>query len=313
MSELKNFPFKNQLNSPTFDGGPDENADMNCVQTCIAAGLQYFTGKEYEPDEVLDAVYGEGYIGGTAAVMDVGYCTLQGVKLSPINGSPTYLVAQAHAQLALGHAVIGTIPSCYCPPQDRLNPGPSHAIIFYKDSAGVLIAMNPWQAISQANTDQWWIDRLCFDQLWSMEKGNMSGIPQGWKDDGVTLVAPNGHRLQHGFRSYVMSQAWHPEDVPLEEEHGDPRGGTAQVFMMERLRYEDKRGVYVEGLGIGTLEMQAQLAQAAQKEAALQSQIEQLKAAPPPPPVLAPQPDILKSLNQLEGQLVGIIDSLSTK
>src|SRR5438309_729947 len=46
MSELINFPFKDQLFQLDIDHIPDINADMECVPTCIAAGLQWLTGKE---------------------------------------------------------------------------------------------------------------------------------------------------------------------------------------------------------------------------------------------------------------------------
>lgn len=51
------------------------------------------------------------------------------------------------------------------------------------------------------------------------------GIPVGWKDDGKTLTAPNGHRVVLGFRDHVLNYAggWDPNNQPQEEEwHADP-------------------------------------------------------------------------------------------
>src|SRR4029078_354549 len=36
---------------------------------------------------------------------------------------------------------------------------------------------------------------------------NVSAIPTGWKDDGKTLVAPNGVPVVMGFREYVLAHA----------------------------------------------------------------------------------------------------------
>ena len=49
--------------------------------------------------------------------------------------------------------------------------------------------------------------------------GNMSGVPQGWSDDGHTLIAKNGRKVVAGFRGWILTHDWNPENVPLEEEH----------------------------------------------------------------------------------------------
>lgn len=36
----------------------------------------------------------------------------------------------------------------------------------------------------------------------------VSGITSGWKDDGKTLVAPNGVPVVKGFREYVLARSW---------------------------------------------------------------------------------------------------------
>lgn len=49
-------------------------------------------------------------------------------------------------------------------------------------------------------------------------------VPDGWTDDGTTLTAPNGVKLDTGMRSFVMDRPyWPPENVPLAPEHeADP-------------------------------------------------------------------------------------------
>jgi hypothetical protein len=251
MSELLNYPFINQLASPTHDGHADENAAMNCVPSCIASGLDYLLHGNYSPDDLKDACYGEGYIGATAAVGYVTFCAKLGVRLSPINGNTTYLVQQIHAQLSQSHPVIGTIPSSYNPPADPMNPGESHCIAFYKDEPGVLVAMNPWNAFAHVGSDAYWIARLCFGQVWTMQKVSTTtvNIPQGWKDSNNILVAPNGKNVQHGFRQYVLAHEWHPDDYPLTGEMGVAGGETTQLFRSRRLIWTAPAGVTERYLG----------------------------------------------------------------
>ena len=98
--------------------------------------------------------------------------------------------------------------------------------------------------------------------------GLMSGVPQGWSDDGTTLVAPSGHKVVSGFREYVISHSWDPNNVPLEEEHGrtpvesyyPSEGGSVQTFNYARLCWTPKRGVYVEGIGNELLGCERELA-----------------------------------------------------
>jgi hypothetical protein len=91
-------------------------------------------------------------------------------------------------------------------------------------------------------------------------------VPAGWHDDGKTLTAPNGHRVVLGFRDYVLTHAWHPENVPLEEEEGrnpleesNPSlgGGTRQVFNWIMLEWTPARGVFVAWIGKELLRLRA--------------------------------------------------------
>jgi hypothetical protein len=244
MSQLVNFPFKNQLNEPDIDGIPDTNAGMNCLPTCIASALQYLTGKEYTGEEIEHAVYGKNYTGGTAAIEYVAWVAKQGVSLQAISSSNTnYLVEQVHEQLKLGHPVIGTIPSSYLPPADPMNPGESHCIVFYKDSPGTLIAMNPWQAFSQANTDAWWASVFCYGQVWVLFKGASMSTPNGWSDDGKTLTASNKQRVIDGFRAWVLAHDWRSDDIPLSESYSPGPGATRQDFLYEYLTWSAQAGV----------------------------------------------------------------------
>jgi len=75
-------------------------------------------------------------------------------------------------------------------------------------------------------------------------------LPALWKDDGTTLVAPNGIAVVHGFRSYVLNHTWDADNWPLETEHAqsldqvDPiAGATEQTFRKTILEWDASHGV----------------------------------------------------------------------
>ena len=268
MSELANFPFKNQLHSPTYDGQADENRLFNCVPTCLAAGLEYLTGRVFEPDELKDAIYGQGYQGGTSARAFVTYAARQGVRLYSLNGSGSSLVQVAREQLSQGHPVLITEPDPYGDPTKYL-----HVVILYKDMPGMLVVMDPFGATAKAASDQTWADRIqaTGGQIWIMERipGAPINVPSGWRDDGTTLTAPNGHRVVKGFRSYILSHTWPPANYPLEEEHNqDPLehsnpalgSGSQQAFRWTVLEWTPRRNVFEMWTGQELLELRKLIA-----------------------------------------------------
>jgi hypothetical protein len=97
----------------------------------------------------------------------------------------------------------------------------------------------------------------------------VNGVPRGWSDDGTTLTAPNGHKVMHGFRAYVLKSNWDPENYPLEEEEGrnpledaNPSlgTGTQQVFRWTVLEWTQARGVFVAWAGQELLKLRQELA-----------------------------------------------------
>lgn len=87
-------------------------------------------------------------------------------------------------------------------------------------------------------------------------------VPNGWKDDGKTLTAPNGIPVINGFRLYILNNTWNPFDVPQVPEHGAnpvelafPQlgGGTRQEFAYSILGWKAKTGVYLIGAGAEVL------------------------------------------------------------
>lgn len=93
-------------------------------------------------------------------------------------------------------------------------------------------------------------------------------VPAGWRDDGVTLTAPNGHTVVLGFRAYILADPnWPAVDQPQEEErhlsqtewHNPALGsGQRQVFLRTVLRFNSAaEGVQRIDLGADLLALEA--------------------------------------------------------
>lgn len=127
--------------------------------------------------------------------------------------------------------------------------------------------------------------------------GQKMGTPMGWKDDGTTLVAPNGHKVVMGFRQWILDHAWDALNVPLCEEyhaeqvllHNPAVGaGQVQLFRDGMLWYTLKSGVVMEPY-IGM-----ELYSAYQEIASLKAQLQ----APPPAQTVLPD-DVKAALKTL--------------
>jgi hypothetical protein len=99
--------------------------------------------------------------------------------------------------------------------------------------------------------------------------GGMMGIPAGWHDDGATLTAPNGHKVVKGFRQYLLTHPWDPNNWPLEEEHwqnpleeNNPSlgGGSQQTFSWTVLEWDQQRNVQAMYVGKELLFLRNELA-----------------------------------------------------
>lgn len=258
----------------------DVNHDFDCVPTCIAAGMEYLLKQLIDDAKMKDAVYGAGYVGGTAASAYVDYCAQRGVKLFAVeNGSPALAVSQAHGTLAKGLPVIFTQQDDY-----SSNPDFTHVCVWYKDSGASLTAMDPFGGFALTYSDEVWAKRLRSNELWIMEK---IMVPANWKDDGTTLTAPNGIPVKLGFREYVLNNHWDPNNVPLEAEVGidpieegfsqTPSGGSRQIFNGCELGYTVKRGVYMIGVGNELRFVRADRNKAKGMIATLQQQLQDAK------------------------------------
>lgn len=99
-----------------------------------------------------------------------------------------------------------------------------------------------------------------WNALWRDLGPISAGVPQGWKDDGTTLLAPNGIGVVRGFRQFVLDpkNQWHPDNHPIETEHAqapleishpDYGNGTQQLFKWTMLGWTPQHGVFLEWIG----------------------------------------------------------------
>jgi len=152
------------------------------------------------------------------------------------------------------------------------------------------------------------------------------GVPAGWHDDGTTLTAPNGVKVVHGFRDYVLAHNWDPGNVPLAAEFGtsllessNPSlgGGSQQLFNWTMLGYTAARGVFVEW-GVRELAFCRQQVQLkAAQIGALDAQIAQLKAdlakaTAPVPTIQGIDPVKVKAFLQAAGAKVADLETFIT-
>lgn len=81
------------------------------------------------------------------------------------------------------------------------------------------------------------------------------GVPTGWKDDGAALTAPNGIKVQLGFRWYILTHPWLADNWPIEAEHyaqtiditnPSSGSGTVQHFRKSILAWQESTGDLVE-------------------------------------------------------------------
>lgn len=266
MPMLDGFPRVDEKTPVTGDHFPSENSSLNCVPACLCAGAMYLNkktlGGDYTPDSLKDAVYGQGYVGGMSARAFIDHMKDHfGIKLwsyaSPANVD---LIEEAHYQISQGFPVIFTEPNPYG------NPNYTHVCVFCGDLFGGLTAMDPWICQFVTRSDSNWKDLLLYGEVWIMEP--TMKVPTGWHDDGHTLTAPNNIPVILGFRQYVLSQRWDPNNYPLaKEEAANPLessnlslgNGTRQTFRKSRLEWTQARGVFEGWIGQELLKVETDL------------------------------------------------------
>ena len=172
MTMLSNFPMVNQNTAITEDGLPNKDAPFECVSASLLAAVMWLlgvsqVGGKYTPDYFKDQVYGESYMGGTAASAYIAFLAQQfGVRLYSFSANNWDLVAQAHKELQAGHPVVFTIPDTYV--SASLNW--SHVCVWYAEDTGYLTALDPYIGKPVRRTDDEWAKLLLDNQIWILER-----------------------------------------------------------------------------------------------------------------------------------------------
>jgi len=171
-------------------------------------------------------------------VSDPNLCTIsiEHIDSDPNNGTPV-----TDAQKAASFALIGDI----C----KRNDIPTARIFEHRSLQPINRARCP---------GNYPMDELRQHVATVLAGSGAVGVPQGWRDDGTTLAAPNGHKVVQGFRDYVLNNPWKAENVPIGEaynanpiEQSNPQrgAGTRQDFRYASLGQTQQLGVYLIALG----------------------------------------------------------------
>lgn len=184
MAELKDYPFINQLSSPTLDGRPDENKWFNCVLAVLLSAMLYYRpdlrGK-ITPDSMKDAVLGEGYANkGTDAAWFVNFVTKYGLRLYKIENMPGKLIEEAHRLIQSGKPAIFTEVDPYVNTSLPQYAGWTHVGSWYKESPGRLVMMDPFGGKLVDESDAYWTQKIVGNELWTVE-------PLAAQEEDVTI------------------------------------------------------------------------------------------------------------------------------
>lgn len=123
--------------------------------------------------------------------------------------------------------------------------------------------------------------------LYAYLKGDAMGVPQGWKDNGQVLTAPNGVPVTDGFRKWILSHNWDANNVPLlpaqglnPVEQGNPGlgGGTVLPCLTCVLVWTAKKGVYEMWVGQEYVALHNELIKMQTDLSTAQAQVKSLQA-----------------------------------
>lgn len=301
---IPGVPLLNQLkeeSNPTYDCVFESNAAM-----ATAYLHKPFTGTQIK---AMDSDYGPNYTGGASEAKLVDTMAKLGIKVARLaHDTQQGLIDELHHHIPQGHGCIITMPSQWNSAitsagkgwNPRTYRGPTHVGLACGVGPGYIRVMNPWGGFWHDGSDSYWAARLLEGEIWVGEYvggATTMSVPSGWKDDGKTLVAPNGVPVVRGFRDYVLawSGGWETNNWPLKPEQSIASGsiepgnasigpGSRQDFRYRSLGWTQSRNVYVIYSGQDILALESQLAAANAQMAQLQAQ---LKQAPPPDPKAA--------------------------
>lgn len=266
-AELKGYPLVSQLDTKTLDAKPLANKYFNCVLCCVMSTIYYFHPEwrgKIDVNSMLDEVLGANHTGGSDAFDFVAYAAKHGVKLSSTgNLNPAQQIMASHRYIQQGIPVIFTQEDGYVNTNLPQYKNWTHATVWFKeipnglacaDSLGDGTHIIGARVVEKSDSE--WMSRLRGSVLWIAENKVVTSqptqptqvqpaikIPQGWRDDGTTLIAPTGFRALHGFRDFILTHNWNSSNSLVSDEYQDTSGKTRQDCYSCALLYNPKNGV----------------------------------------------------------------------
>ena len=318
---IPGVPLIDQRHESTSDGQPDENARMTCVFASNAALATAYLHRSFNGDQLkdMDNNYGQGYIGGASEKNLVDTMAKLGIKVARVaHDTQQGLIDEIHHHVPQGHGVIVTMPSQWgtAPANPRVYSGPSHVGLACGVGPGYIRVMNPWGGFWHDGADSYWAARILEGEIWVGTLLPTIRVPGGWKDDGKTLLAPNGVPVIRGMREYVLnySGGWESDNLPLAPEYQTAQiepgnshigPGARQDFRYRSLgcphdlATDTWKPVYRIWTGQDIRALEQQLSAANQHVAQLEAQVQQLQSQPATPPPMPPDPKATEALAAL--------------
>lgn len=288
MSADLHLPLRNQLAAPRpTDGFADENAKYNCGEACISAIIEHFTGKVIPPDDIKDAVLGQGAT-NVPSQMDAYRAFLRpfGITLT----DQPMRVATVTAELDAGHPSVLLIPSAWGvePP----NPANEHSFHFVASDAYVtgasLTCMNPWGGFWHGGSLTYWAERLRGGAVWSFtyQGAAMSfDATKYTKQPDGSYRHANGYTIGSGFYARVKALGiaappLYPHEIARP---GSAKGETYMPFgdgngEAITLYYDGSSVLDNEWLGHGMVSLEAARANTAAQLADMRAQRDAVSA-----------------------------------
>lgn len=200
--ELQNFPMISQLADKSWNPG----YLYDCVPACIAASLEYLTGKSYDGGHIKDAVYGHQWASSTNPAQFVPYCATQGILMSEVqDADPIHLVFLTQSYLGLKRPVIFSEPDPYADP----SLGWTHAVVAYKYDSNTITVMDPYIAQPVTRSNQVWATLLRYNDVWVLRRN---------EEDGAVVLTID--QAKEYYTEVVTDQRWHCKATTIDIAYG---------------------------------------------------------------------------------------------
>jgi len=221
---LVNAPIVDQTANWSNDGKPPEDANAQCVAASISSGAAALNPalRPDSPDYYKDAVYGDGYTGGTDPPSYFPFLATLGIHAWNVEGTPDQLIATIEAELLKGHPVLGAIPSLWgikTAADIARDGGSTHEVCFcdYNAQQQLLTAMNPWRGFYHVQTVAWWRDHLVYNRVDPMERTQRAV----WTQKNGIWTDSQGHTCGNAVAAFLTDHNLLGVDALLSEQFYD--------------------------------------------------------------------------------------------